>query len=276
MIYLLLPLFFTVIESLRDVVVDIPAAVTPGETVVMTCTYDLEGDDLYSVKWYKGRQEFYRYVPKELPHIKVFPMLGINVDISQSGPTKVTLREVHWELSGKYRCEVSTDAPYFHTQVVGSHMHVVKAPSGKPSLRLEKTHYGLGETVRGNCSSPISSPASNITWLVNNKKMKPSFENVTVIETNESVDPVKYVKIAGIEFQVTSFHVGKLKIVCTADVYRVFTVSSEIVLEEERPKLASIMGTSYDTATGISNTTPYTLYLWVLMALHGLILSVFR
>ncbi|XP_065211370.1 uncharacterized protein LOC135839312 isoform X2 [Planococcus citri] len=170
MIYLLLPLFFTVIESLRDVVVDIPAAVTPGETVVMTCTYDLEGDDLYSVKWYKGRQEFYRYVPKELPHIKVFPMLGINVDISQSGPTKVTLREVHWELSGKYRCEVSTDAPYFHTQVVGSHMHVVKAPSGKPSLRLEKTHYGLGETVRGNCSSPISSPASNITWLVNNKK----------------------------------------------------------------------------------------------------------
>ena len=73
---------FTVIESLRDVVVDIPAAVTPGDTVVMTCTYDLEGDDLYSVKWYKGRQEFYRYVPKELPHIKVFPMLGTNVDVS--------------------------------------------------------------------------------------------------------------------------------------------------------------------------------------------------
>lgn len=73
---------FAVIESLRDVVVDIPAAVTPGETIVMTCTYDLEGDDLYSVKWYKGRQEFYRYVPKELPHIKVFPIFGINVDVS--------------------------------------------------------------------------------------------------------------------------------------------------------------------------------------------------
>lgn len=47
-----------------------------------------------------------------------------------------------------------------------------EAPTGKPSLRLEKSHYGLGDTVRGNCSSPISTPASNITWLVNNKKVR--------------------------------------------------------------------------------------------------------
>lgn len=48
----------------------------------MTCTYDLEGDELYSVKWYKGRQEFYRYLPKEHPHNKVFPLLQIDVDVS--------------------------------------------------------------------------------------------------------------------------------------------------------------------------------------------------
>lgn len=60
---------------------------------------------------------------------------------------------------------------------------------------------------------------------------------------------MKYVKTAGIEFQVTSFHLGKLKIVCTADVFRVYSVSSEIVLEEERPKLASILG-NFDTAGG--------------------------
>lgn len=58
---------------------------------------------------------------------------------------------------------------------------VTEAPSGKPTLRLEKTHYGVGETIRGNCSSPISSPASNITWLVNNEKV--------------SFAPVKYVKL---------------------------------------------------------------------------------
>ncbi|KAG8255722.1 hypothetical protein J6590_085949 [Homalodisca vitripennis] len=28
-------------------------------------------------------------------------------------------------LSGKYRCEVSSDAPHFHTEVVSGYMHVV-------------------------------------------------------------------------------------------------------------------------------------------------------
>ncbi|XKL61606.1 hypothetical protein PGB90_001439 [Kerria lacca] len=129
---------FSVVGSLRDVELDIPVAVKPGETVVMMCTYDLEGDDLYSVKWYKGRQEFYRYVPKELPHIKVFPLLGITVDISQSGQNQVVLRDVHRDLSGKYRCEVSTDSPYFHTQVVAAHLHVVEEVK-----RRQKEHIGV-------------------------------------------------------------------------------------------------------------------------------------
>lgn len=80
--YIVYFLFVVVVGCLRDVSIDIPAAVAFGETVILSCTYDLEGDDLYSVKWYKGRDEFFRYVPKELPHIKVFPTFGINVDVS--------------------------------------------------------------------------------------------------------------------------------------------------------------------------------------------------
>lgn len=68
--------------GLRNVAVTIPAAVTPGDTVTLQCQYDLENDPLYTVKWYKGRQEFFRYIPKELPHTRVFPMAGINVDVS--------------------------------------------------------------------------------------------------------------------------------------------------------------------------------------------------
>ena len=60
----------------------VPAAVSPGDTVTLQCSYDLEGDELYTVKWYKGRQEFFRYVPKELPHTRVFPLPGVNVDVS--------------------------------------------------------------------------------------------------------------------------------------------------------------------------------------------------
>jgi hypothetical protein len=70
------------VRGLRDVAVTVPVAVSPGDTVTLHCSYDLEGDPLYTVKWYKGRQEFFRYVPKELPHTRVFPLPGVNVDVS--------------------------------------------------------------------------------------------------------------------------------------------------------------------------------------------------
>jgi hypothetical protein len=46
------------------------------------------------------------------------------LQVSESGANKVVLRDVQMELSGKYRCEVSADAPTFHTEVVTSHLHV--------------------------------------------------------------------------------------------------------------------------------------------------------
>lgn len=74
----------TGVGGLRDVAVKVPVAVSPGDTVTLQCSYDLEGDPLYTVKWYKGRQEFFRYVPKELPHTRVFPLPGVNVDVSMN------------------------------------------------------------------------------------------------------------------------------------------------------------------------------------------------
>lgn len=68
--------------GLRDVRVTVPMAVKKGDNAHLICNYDLEGDTLYSVKWYKGRREFYRYTPKENPGMKIFPLAGINVDVS--------------------------------------------------------------------------------------------------------------------------------------------------------------------------------------------------
>lgn len=70
---------FTETAALRDVEVFVPAAVRRGETTRLHCMYDLEGDTLYAVKWYKGRREFYRYTPKENPAMKTFSVNGINV-----------------------------------------------------------------------------------------------------------------------------------------------------------------------------------------------------
>lgn len=37
---------------------------------------------LYSVRWYFNAEEFYRFVPKESPPARVFPIFGVIVDVS--------------------------------------------------------------------------------------------------------------------------------------------------------------------------------------------------
>lgn len=75
-------LFADISVGLRNVHVTIPAAVKRGDNALLICNYDMEGDSLYSIKWYKGRREFYRYTPKEEPQsIKTFPVAGINVEV---------------------------------------------------------------------------------------------------------------------------------------------------------------------------------------------------
>lgn len=79
---LIFPFIFQVATSLRDVEVHVPSAVRRGETARLHCMYDLEGDTLYAVKWYKGRREFFRYTPKENPAMKTFLVNGLNVLVS--------------------------------------------------------------------------------------------------------------------------------------------------------------------------------------------------
>ncbi|KAK9753742.1 hypothetical protein QE152_g1857 [Popillia japonica] len=54
-------------KSLKGMRLNVPRAVRVGHSVTLECDYDLETAPLYSVKWYRGPDEFYRYVPKEEP-----------------------------------------------------------------------------------------------------------------------------------------------------------------------------------------------------------------
>lgn len=70
------------IVHMLEVQVTIPQAVKKGESANLICRYNLEGDTLYSIKWYKGRREFFRFTPKENPAKKTFPLIGITVEVS--------------------------------------------------------------------------------------------------------------------------------------------------------------------------------------------------
>lgn len=63
--------------------VQVPAYIFWGDSVQLSCDYDMQMDSLYSVIWYKDNEEFYRFVPssKHLKHS--FKMDGITVDVSR-------------------------------------------------------------------------------------------------------------------------------------------------------------------------------------------------
>ena len=62
--------------------VEIPPHAIRGQDARLICKYDMEGDKLYSIKWYRNGNEFYRYIPSDTPDTTVFNGNGINVDVS--------------------------------------------------------------------------------------------------------------------------------------------------------------------------------------------------
>lgn len=71
-------------DALKILQVKVPPAALSGHSVLLECVFALEGDSLYAVKWYRGADEFYRYVPAEEPRATVFNLNGIEVDVSIS------------------------------------------------------------------------------------------------------------------------------------------------------------------------------------------------
>ncbi|KAF4522004.1 hypothetical protein B566_EDAN010853 [Ephemera danica] len=92
--------------------------------------------------------------------------------VSRSGARAVVLSDVQRELTSFYKCEVSADAPLFHTDVKSALMLVVDVPQDVPSITIGKYRYSLDEPIAANCTSPGSFPAANLTWIVNGMPQK--------------------------------------------------------------------------------------------------------
>lgn len=122
---------------LRLTEVRIPNHTARDSSARLECHYALDNETLYSVKWYKDGNEFYRYVPRDMPPAQVFVLPGVSVDVSilcarsackiiflffsfslqlhNSTDSVVVLNSVNLSTTGRFRCEVSGEAPSFQT-----------------------------------------------------------------------------------------------------------------------------------------------------------------
>ena len=118
---------FLGIFGLRNVHIIVPSAVIKGRNVTLSCFYDMEGEQLYSVKWYLNTLEFFRYVPRVWPrtyHFSVYNGQRLKEVASNSNFTSLVIINVPRNASGRYSCEVSGDAPSFPTSISQSKLQV--------------------------------------------------------------------------------------------------------------------------------------------------------
>ncbi|XP_026735464.1 uncharacterized protein LOC113499258 [Trichoplusia ni] len=233
--------FIGTVITLKSLQIHVPKAVLTGHDADLMCTYELEGAQLYSIRWYRNMIEFYRFVPKESPATKVFPVAEIKVDVAASDQNRVVLTEVDRTLTGEYQCEVSADAPYFHTDIKAAMMVVVEPPLTSPNVTSDRLSYVGGDHIRANCSSPPSLPAANITWFVN-EQMVPGFTANHVLNFSNGYASSQ----ATLELEAAVHSpVPTLMIRCEASIFDVWrSTSHTIVLRERSANPASALGRS--------------------------------
>ncbi|XP_061396382.1 uncharacterized protein LOC133332014 [Musca vetustissima] len=216
------------VDCLKDLKIFVPDAVIMGNAATLSCQYDLEQAALYSVRWYFGTEEFYRYVPKESPPTLVFPVSGINVDLSNSDATSVTLKGVTRELTGSYQCEVSEDAPLFHTDIRSAHMQVIELPKDDPTMQVEKKTITANDYFKAVCTIGPSYPAANITWYINGRKVyKTPFQRITQTTsegsgTVSSLDIYPHSQVLQGFFQAMPKYQTSILLLCEVSILHVF------------------------------------------------------
>ncbi|XP_026686413.1 uncharacterized protein LOC103518967 [Diaphorina citri] len=140
-----------------------------GDSAILECRFDLEGDRLYSVKWYKENEEFYRYTPVSPRTVQTWRVAGTKVDEIKSNSTHLYLRSVNLKSTALYRCEVSAEKPAFVSKLAGGHMNVILSPLKAPEIQGTDYQYSIGQDLDLNCTSAKSYPAQTLRWYINDE-----------------------------------------------------------------------------------------------------------
>jgi len=209
----------------------IPSHAIKGEDVVLECLYDMQGDSLYSVKWYRNGQEFYRHIPTDRPQTVVFKQPGLIVDEYKSTESHLVLRNVDLTTSGKFRCEVSGEAPLFQTATFTNVLIVVDLPDDGPVISGTQPMYNKGDILTANCTSFNSFPAATLNWYINGQvaphRLLTKYQ-VATYRTDLTTSTLGLrLKIEKGSFSKS----GDLKIKCTATIDPIYWKSNEKLIQ---------------------------------------------
>ncbi|XP_064121059.1 uncharacterized protein LOC135225655 [Macrobrachium nipponense] len=240
------------VQGLHIRSVNVPDVVIAGEVAWLECEWIDEGDSIYALKWYLGLDEFYRWTPAENPPIKIFPVKDnpLKVDEKASSRGRVKIYQVTLDATGVYRCEVSAEAPSFHTESAVASMNIVDLPDTKPQIRGADRNYQLHDEVSLNCTSPRSQPPATLTFYVNDEQAEPSW--LVPYQVIEEYGTGLETSVLGLRFPLRPrlLRRGAVIVKCTAAISNLYWESNEVLIPGDLPYHASIMEGRASAATG--------------------------
>jgi len=247
-------LLVEVSQGIKILDLKIPRHATKGEDVRMECNYDLEADKLYSIKWYFNGHEFYRYIPSDSPRTTIFDRPGINVDRRQSSETHIVLRSVGLKTTGKFKCEVSGEAPLFQTASDDDILAVVDLPDEGPIITGGYPRYHVGDKVKVNCTSRRSRPAAKLRWYINGEQADHHHVKHYDVET-ERLSGLQ-TSTLGLWFKVRDKHFknGDMKLKCTATIASIYWKSNEESVQGVRTQSALVSESRSSRNSAASNS----------------------
>lgn len=145
-------MFFFISDGQSDVEVDLIAKkyVERGSSVTLYCKHNVEHEKLYKVTWLKNGNKVFEYINGRQPPYRNFSVTGAEIDVSKyneigdfnligffyctkiieqftkSNQNEVTLKNLDFEGTALYSCEVSLESPIFTKASAEEHVIVIR------------------------------------------------------------------------------------------------------------------------------------------------------
>lgn len=240
-------------QCIRITRVTVPQTVEVGGAAELDCEWEQEGDTMYSIKWYQGSNEFYRYTPSTQHQVQIFDPTTLDVDRDKSWGGSVRVANITLQAEGQFHCEVSAEAPTFHTASDSAKMRVVALPEGGPAVTGLKGHYQVGDWVDLTCTSPTSRPPPTLSFTINGR---PATEGWVEKQKNIKTSGGRSRSSLRLRFSLLSrlLQDGSALVTCRAEILGVWRRETQVSLTTRPSYQASVTGGDGDGGGGGGGT----------------------
>ncbi|XP_076181624.1 uncharacterized protein LOC143153882 [Ptiloglossa arizonensis] len=147
-----------------------PHYVTFGSSATLHCNHSVPDAYLHKVEFMKDDKKILQYIKDRKPPFVEWRVDGANMEYLENGTT-IKLKDVRFEASGSYSCQVSMTTPIYTEASEIVQMKVIVPQTENPKITFEKSVYMVGESLEANCTSSAAHPVPHLTWFINGKEV---------------------------------------------------------------------------------------------------------